>query len=74
MNAVKRSASSEVVALLWTNLFGSGPTVDEAAIYVAMLDKREISIGGLTVLAANTTFNTNNINLVGLSQTGLDYI
>ena len=74
MNAVKRSASSEVVALLWTNLFGSGPTVEEAAIYVALLDNREISIGGLTVKAANTSMNTNNINLVGLSQTGLDYI
>ena len=74
MNAAGKSASTDVVTLLWTNLFGSGPTVAQAAIYVALLDNREISVGGLTVLAANTSLNTDSINLVGLSQMGLEYI
>ena len=29
--------------------------------------------GDLVVLAADTTFNTANINLVGLAQTGIEY-
>ena len=74
MNAAGKSASTDVVTLLWTNLFGSGPTVAHAAIYVALLNNREISVGGLTVLAANTSLNTDNINLVGLSQMCLEYI
>ena len=74
MNAAGKSASADVVSLLWTNLFGSGPTGAQAAIYVALLDNREINVGGLTVLAANTSLNTDNINLVGLSQMGLEYI
>ena len=29
--------------------------------------------GDLVVLAADTDYNTNNIGLVGLMQTGIDY-
>lgn len=74
MNAAGRSASADVVALLWTNLFGVGPSAQQAAEYVALLDSQQIGVGGLTVLAAETGLNTANINLVGLSQTGLDYV
>jgi len=34
----------------------------------------EMKAGDLVVLAADTAFNTSNINLVGLAQTGLEYI
>jgi hypothetical protein len=30
--------------------------------------------GNLVVLAADTSFNSSNINLVGLAQTGIDYL
>jgi hypothetical protein len=30
--------------------------------------------GDLAALAADTAFNTTNINLVGLAQTGIEYI
>ena len=31
-------------------------------------------VGDLVVLAADTSFNTPNINLVGLAQTGIEYL
>ena len=31
-------------------------------------------VGDLVVLAADTSFNTTNINLVGLAQTGIEYL
>jgi subtilisin-like proprotein convertase family protein len=74
MNAAGKSASADVVNLLWTNLFGSGPSFQQAAEYVALLDNGQFSVGSLTVLAADTGLNIANINLVGLAQTGLDYI
>ena len=74
MNAAGKTTSADVVGLLWTNLFGSGPTTAQAAPYVAMLDNASVSIGGLTILAADTGENTSNINLIGLGQTGLEYV
>lgn len=74
MNAAGKTTSADVVNLLWTNLFGSGPSAQQAAEYVVLLNDQKISVGGLTVLAADTGLNTANINLVGLSETGLDYI
>jgi len=39
-----------------------------------MLDSGEISTAGLTIIAADSTVNTENINLVGLAQHGIAYI
>jgi hypothetical protein len=33
-----------------------------------------MKVGDLVVLAADTSFNTTNINLVGLAQTGIEYL
>lgn len=74
MNAARKTTSADIVSLLWTNLFRSGPSAEQAKEYVELLDKGSISVGGLTVLAANHSLNTTNIDLVGLSQTGLEYI
>lgn len=40
---------ADIVALLWTNLFGSAPSASGAAPFVAQLDGGQISIGALTV-------------------------
>lgn len=74
MNAAGKSTSADVVALLWTNLFGAGPSAQQAAPFEALLDNQQFTVGGLTVLAADNELNIANINLVGLSQTGLDYV
>ena len=39
-----------------------------------MLDRGELSVGALTVLAANNDLNATSIGLVGLAQTGLEYL
>ena len=73
VNETGKSKSSDVVALLWTNLFDVAPTASQSAPYVAMLDKG-MSTGALAVMAAETSENLIHIDLVGLAQTGVVYI
>lgn len=72
VGAAGASTPSAVVNLLWTNLFGSAPTTEQAAPYVAMLGG-SVTVGALTVLAADLDLNTNHINLAGLATMGLEY-
>jgi serralysin len=69
-----KSSSTEVCTLLWTNVIKTTPTAADIAPYKAMLDSGQMSIGALATLAAETNFNTTNIGLVGLSQTGIEYV
>ena len=39
-----------------------------------MLDNGSITVGDLGVFAADLDLNADNINLVGLHQTGVEYI
>lgn len=73
MTAAGRSAAADVVALLWTNLVGVPPTAAEAAPFVALLGSGGMSVGALTVAAAEHALNAANINLVGLAQTGIAF-
>ena len=73
LNAVGAKTNNQVVTLLWSNIFGSPPSIDQQAPYIKMLTNG-MSPGSLAQLAAETTFNTTNINLVGLAQTGIEYI
>lgn len=68
-----KSSSTDVCNLLWTNVVGSAPTAANIASFKVMLDTGQMNIGSLTTLAADTSFNTTNIGLTGLSQTGLEY-
>lgn len=63
-----------VVNLLYTNVVGTTPGSADLALYTGLLSRGEYSAATLGILAADTSINTANINLVGLSQTGLDYI
>jgi serralysin len=63
----------ETVMLLWRNLFGENPTQNEKQPYLQALDTGEMSIAAITVFAADTAINTSNINLVGLTQSGLEF-
>lgn len=62
----------KIVAKLWSNLFHREGAVDELKPYVKMLDDGA-SVSSLVLLAANTDLNTNNINLVGIQQSGLEF-
>lgn len=68
-----RSAPADVVALLWTNLFGSAPSAAEAKPYVDML-AGGFPVGELTTLAADTSWNLENIDLAGLAKSGLEFV
>ena len=69
-----KSSSSDVCTLLWVNLVGSEPTAADIGSFVSLLDSGQMTIGYLATLAADTSLNASNINLVGLSQTGLEFI
>lgn len=63
-----------VVNLLYTNVVGIAPPVDDLAYFVELLDSGAYTVASLGQLAADTTFNTNNINLVGLATSGLEFV
>ena len=74
INAAGAKTNDAIVTLLWTNVVGSTPTDVNKAPYLDMLNQGQITVGGLGVLAAETSLNINNIHLVGLAQTGLEFI
>lgn len=61
------------VKLLFENLIGRAPNADEASYYEGLVTNGAYTFNSLAWLAANTSFNTDNIQLAGLMQTGLDY-
>jgi hypothetical protein len=74
LEAAGAKTNAAVVKQLWTNLFGSAPTAEQAAPYVAGLDQGVYSKGALGVSAAELALNKTNIDLVGLTQTGIEYL
>jgi hypothetical protein len=65
--------NDQIVSLLWTNVTWTNPTQADKAPYVALLENG-MTVGALARLAADSNLNTTNINLVGLAQTGIEYI
>ncbi len=62
-----------VVDLLYENIAGFSPSAAEETRFVALLDSGTHTVASLGVLAAETGLNQDNIDLVGLSQIGLEY-
>ena len=73
LDAAGAKTNDQIVSLLWTNVIGSKPTAADKQPFIAMLENG-MSAGALAHLAADTSFNTTNINLVGLAQTGIEYM
>jgi hypothetical protein len=63
-----------VVDLLYANLTGAAPGAAQKAYYVGLLDQGVFSQDGLGQLAAETALNAAHIDLVGLCNTGIDYL
>ncbi len=74
LDAAGAKTHAAVVNLLWFNLVGSAPTAEQAAHYVEMLDKNTYSVGVLGEICAELDLNKTHINLVGLAQTGLEFL
>lgn len=68
------ASHADVVALLYSNVIGSDPSPAVLAGYVEMLDSGLQSRSSLGVLAADTSYNADNIGLAGLVGTGLHYL
>jgi Ca2+-binding RTX toxin-like protein len=73
INTTGAATPRAVVDLLWNNVVGGLPSDIQAQPFVDMLNNGW-TVGQLGVLAADTELNQANINLIGLAQTGLEYI
>ena len=73
LNAVGSTTNDAIVSTLWLNVIGSPASALDKAPYIKMLADG-MKAGDLAALAADTAFNTSNINLVGLAQTGIEYV
>lgn len=73
LNAAGAVTQDQVVSLLWKNIIGFNATAADKAPYIALL-QNGMSPGALAHLAADSSYNTSNINLVGLMQSGIEFI
>ena len=65
---------TQVVNLLYTNVVGVAPDQATLISFVGLLNSHVYTTASLGVMAADTSLNTTNINLVGLAQTGIHYV
>lgn len=72
LDAAGAKNNDQVVTLLWTNIIGFAPSVDDKRPYIQMLENG-MSVGALAQMAADSSFNTAGINLVGLALSGIEY-
>ncbi len=73
LEAAGTKTNDQIVSLLWNNVIGTKPTASDKQPFIALLENG-MTAGALAHLAADTAFNTTNINLVGLAQIGIEYI
>jgi len=73
MQSTGMQTNTEIVRALWTNVVGSAPTSDQEQPFISKLDSGEQSVGELVMLAAETSLNQENINLIGLTSSGIEY-
>jgi hypothetical protein len=66
-------STMQEVDLLYKNLMHRPPTDQEASFWTNQLDNKVYSPAGLAQLACDSTVNTENINLVGLTLSGIAY-
>lgn len=68
-----RSTPADVVSLLWSNLFGTAPTLAQAQPYIDLLNSKVLTTPDLVLFAADSQLNSQNIDLVGLARVGLAF-
>ena len=74
LNATGVKNTAQIINLLWTNVFNSTPNSSQSAPYIKMLDEGTFTKGDFMVMVEDSFFNTTNINLIGISNTGINYI
>lgn len=73
LNAAGLKDPESIVTALYSNLVGQGPSSSELNHYVSLLEN-SMSEAELTLFAAEHSLNLNNIDFVGLEQSGLHYL
>jgi serralysin len=68
------AGNDTVVNLLYTNLIGVAPTAAQQDTFVSLLDQGVLSQASFGQIVAETELNAVRIDLVGLSNTGIEYI
>jgi hypothetical protein len=63
-----------VVSTFYKNLTGQQAPADVIATYASLLDAGELSVLSLSLQVADNELNLTNIDFVGLSSSGLEYI
>jgi len=63
-----------VVSLVYTSLVGGDPDAATVALYAGLLDDGSFTLGQFGVIAAEHQLNQDNIGLIGLAETGLEYL
>ena len=72
VNAAGLKTNDEIVSTLWKNVVGTSASAADKAPFIELLENG-MTVGDLAKLAAETTLNAANIDLVGLASTGLEY-
>ena len=74
LTAVGATTNEDIVNLLYTNLYGEAPTADVAQPFIDALNNGGFTKGSLAAAAAELTDDLGVIDLVGLAETGIEYI
>ena len=69
----KNPSNKDVVDLLYKNITGILPDTKVEASYMSMIEDKTVTQEWLTLLAANLELNKSNIDLMGLSKTGIEF-
>ena len=67
-------SSLSVIELIWANLVGPPTAADNLPQYSALIDEGIYSAAELAIVAADHSLNTSKVDLVGLTQTGVEYL
>jgi len=73
LSAVGARTNDAIVSTLWRNVVGFEASPETKAPFIKMLQDG-LKPGDFVVLAADHILNTTNIGLVGLAQTGIEFI
>ena len=71
--AVGATSNEAIVTTVWRNIYGTNPTANEMSPFVKQLNEG-LKPGDYIVSVGDSTLNAKNIGLVGLAQTGIEFI
>lgn len=73
VEATGKTSNGDIVELLWNNIVGSPISASDKTAFVGLL-QTGMTVGALAVMAADTALNMDRVGLVGLQQTGIEYL